>query len=686
MAPPDRERLVDEIARLSRHLGTLERELATVADGTPTTGAGDAPTIVTTPAGRPGRRPADASDPPSTSPRLQRAAPTAPRLPPAALSDDFVQRYSAGELLGEGGMGEVRLSMDRRIGRAVAMKVMRPESSREAKLRARFLFEAKVQGQLEHPSIVPVYDLGVRPDGAPFFTMKRVHGRTLHDVLKALAAGDPATQQHFTRHKLLTAFQSACLAVEFAHQRGVVHRDLKPANLMLGSLGELSILDWGLAKVTRGDRAITPSPEAEAALEAARDSEETAVGEILGTPGYMSPEQAAGGAHVDARSDVFALGAMLYEILTLRHLVPGKVGKDVSRATLLGAYDAHISARFPDRGVPLELEEACVGATMHDPSKRTRTAMELWEAVERHLEGDRDVERRRGLADDHAQKALDAIAEFAAAKEDVELAKEIRARAVREVSQALAFDPQHPAAIRAAVWLVTDAAPPPTPESEAAARQIELRSRLKVARRGTLAYGVCAAYLAVVAMSGVKSWLALGSAAAFFLAAAALAFATSRKAELASSFWAPVLIMALSSCGVAIAAGLFGPFVYVPSLCAANVIVFSMASESRTRVVGIVCGALAVIAPLVLEELGVGPPSLSISSDHIEIAARAVNFTPLGTKIVLMLEILGTVIVPAWLVGAERDARTRAERRLAVRAEQLAEFLPGGAAAPRSRL
>ena len=572
------------------------------------------------------------------------------------------------------------------------MKVMRPASSREAKLRARFLFEAKVQGQLEHPSIVPVYDLGVRPDGAPFFTMKRVHGRTLHEVLKALAAGDGATQHQFTRHKLLTAFQSACLAVEFAHQRGVVHRDLKPANLMLGSLGELSILDWGLAKVSRGDRAITPSPEADAALEAARDSEETAVGEVLGTPGYMSPEQAAGGAHVDARSDVFALGAMLFEILTLKHLVPGKAGGEVTRATLLGAYDAHISARFPDRSVPLELEEACVRATMHDPGKRTHTAMELWEAVERHLEGDRDVERRRGLADDHAQKALDAIAEFAAAKEDELLAKEIRARAVREVSQALAFDPQHPAAIRAAVWLVTDAAPPPTPESEAAARQIELRSRLKVARRGTLAYGVCAAYPRRRRDLGrEESWLALSRERRGVLHRGRGARRTRRRAKGRSSrrasgrrcsSWRSRRAACRSQRGSS------APSCTCRASAPRTSSWFSMASESRTRRRSASCAARSPSSRRSSSRSSAsGPPSLAITSDHIEIAARAVNFTPMGTKkIVLMLEILGTVIVPAWLVGAERDARTRAERRLAVRAEQLAEFLPGGAAAPRSRL
>src|SRR5262249_13091427 len=155
-----------------------------------------------------------------------------------------------------GGMGEVRLCTDRRIGRAVAMKLIRPENARRAKLRARFLFEAKVQGQLEHPAILPVYDLGVRPDGLEYFTMKRLSGRTLNNILKALRAGDKGTQATYSRRRLLQAFQSACQAIEFVHQRGVVHRDLKPANIMLGSLGELSILDWGLAKISFVDQSL----------------------------------------------------------------------------------------------------------------------------------------------------------------------------------------------------------------------------------------------------------------------------------------------------------------------------------------------------------------------------------------------------------------------------------------------
>jgi eukaryotic-like serine/threonine-protein kinase len=707
---PDRDRLIDEITSLHRRLDTLHRELATVVDdddvrptekharkvdaGPAEASPPEAPpppralpamsSAVTAPAvPRPGPRPprpAASSAATIVEPRIPFTTPqppggrppSAPRIDPGA---DAADRYTAGELLGEGGMGEVRLCLDRRIGRTVAMKLIRPEKGRRPKLRARFLFEAKVQGQLEHPAIVPVYDLGVRADGTEYFTMKRVRGRTLHDILKNLRHGDRGTALAYPRRRLLTAFQTACQAIEFAHQHGVVHRDLKPPNIMLGTLGELHILDWGLAKLIHTDRAVSSYPETLSALAEARGNGETEVGEVLGTPGYMSPEQAAGASDVDAKTDVFALGAILFEILTLNYLIPGSSSQEISRATLKKAYSARISQRYPDLDVPPELEEACVRATVYDRAQRTPSAMALHEAVERYLEGDRDATGRRSLAARHTRAAIAALAETAEATTP-DVARKARARAVREVSRALAIDPGHPTALRTMVKLMTQAPAEPAPEAEAEVRRIEAVARPKVARRGTFAYLAAALNLLFAGWLGIRDGWLLGGATALLATAALVAFVASKRPRVAASPLTPALLILLSSCAIALSSALFGPFVYVPSLCAANVVVFVAGVDRRLRLFAIACGTLAIAAPVLGQELGLLPPSWVFHDGAISILPRAVDLPPVRTTIVLALEALGAVLFPALLVGAERDARAKAERKLAVQAHQFAEFLP----------
>ncbi len=173
--------------------------------------------------------------------------------------------------------------------------------------RARFVREARVQAQLEHPAIVPVYDFGIDGAGQPFFTMKCVRGATLESAIDDLRRADETALRLFTRHKLLAAFVQVCLAVDFAHERGVIHRDLKPANVMLGGHGEVYVLDWGVAKVRSATRTLDPT--AEDAPEPVDDappegttttkSAPTAAGAMLGTPGYMAPraDPRRGGRH-----------------------------------------------------------------------------------------------------------------------------------------------------------------------------------------------------------------------------------------------------------------------------------------------------------------------------------------------------------------------------------------------------
>lgn len=239
------------------------------------------------------------------------------------------------------------------------MKVIRPGHGSRSDLRARFLREARVQGQLEHPAIVPVYDLGVDPNGASYFTMKRVRGMTLEAVLDGLRKRDPDATIEYSRRKLLTAFGSVCLAIDFAHARGVIHRDLKPGNIMLGGFGEVYVLDWGVAKLGN-----VPEPQMANLVHAPLTTGGgTAIGAVLGTPGYMPPEQMLGG-DLDARSDVYALGAILFEILTLELLHPQSKVNEIIASTLKGADTS--PARAPDREIPPELEAIYPGRARMD--------------------------------------------------------------------------------------------------------------------------------------------------------------------------------------------------------------------------------------------------------------------------------------------------------------------------------
>jgi serine/threonine-protein kinase len=590
---------------------------------------------------------------------------------------DFDARYELGEVLGRGGMGEVRLGKDQRIGRHVAVKLIRADSAKRPRLRARFLFEAKMQGQLEHPSIVPVYDLGVRPDGSEYFTMRRVRGRTLHEILKALRAGDRGVAAAFTRRRLLAAFQSVCLAIEFAHQRGVVHRDIKPANIMLGEFGEVIVLDWGLAKL----REIKPDqPETytampdRAALDEMRSIDTTAVGEVLGSPGYMSPEQAVDSQGVGTATDIFALGAILFEIMTLHHLIPGETSQMVAANTRLGEFDAHIAKRFPDLEVPPELEAACVRATDMDPRRRHERARDLAEQVEAYLEGDRDVARRRSMAGKHTRAAIGALAESVDAKTP-EAARAARSRAIREVNHALAIDPQSQTALRTMMKIMTEAPTAVAPEAEAAVRASEERALRTASRRGTFAYLALAGNVALMGLLGVVDWLALGVAIACFLAAAAATTAgtLNRRLPVGSVIVAVIL---LSSFGIAASSMLFGPLVYVPSLAAANVVVFAAGVGPRYRWFALACGLLAILLPLGLDLTGLVPAGWVFQNGTISIMPRAVEFPGTATVGILTLASVGTVLFPVLLVGAERDARLKAERELVQRELALAEFVP----------
>jgi eukaryotic-like serine/threonine-protein kinase len=269
-------------------------------------------------------------------------------------------RYRIVEPLGRGGMGTVYLAEDRLLARPVALKVLHVEDLSDEGVE-RMMREAHTLARLEHPGIVPIHDLGRLPDGRVFYAMKQVRGERLD---RHAGPGTPLAAR-------LRLFLKLCEAVAFAHAAGVLHRDLKPENVMVGEFGEVLILDWGIARWKR--QAEAPAGEGPHAAAHAADSRDTQPGTVLGTPAYMSPEQARGdSAAIDERTDVFGLGATLWFLATGRP--PG----------------------IPGAPPPAALGSICARAMAPEPGERYASAQDLAADVQRHLDGARPLAHREG--------------------------------------------------------------------------------------------------------------------------------------------------------------------------------------------------------------------------------------------------------------------------------------------------
>lgn len=306
-------------------------------------------------------------------------------------------RYTRTSLHASGGMGSVWLARDTRIGRDVALKELLAERAAAGPVSARFLREARITGQLEHPGVVPVYELDHDPaTGRPFYTMRFVRGRTLTEVAAAFhRKRRDGTDEPLELVRLLTAFASVCNTIAYAHSQGVIHRDLKGENIVLGDFGEVIVLDWGLAKRLDGDGEGDEADEADVDAASGRLPElgQTVMGQVMGTPAYMAPEQAEGRLdRIGPATDLFGLGAILYEILTGRPPFAGTTSLDVLHNAIRGEM-VPPRAHWPE--VPPDLEAACLHALAREPADRHASAAAL--ALE--IQGWQDNQRRRAEDD-----------------------------------------------------------------------------------------------------------------------------------------------------------------------------------------------------------------------------------------------------------------------------------------------
>jgi eukaryotic-like serine/threonine-protein kinase len=573
----------------------------------------------------------------------------------------FEDRYSTRGILGVGGVGEVALCLDRWIGREVAVKTLREgEWESTGGTAERFLREARVQAQLEHPSVVPVYECGVRPDGREYFSMQRVRGATLADVIvgRAELRGEPSRTAAGGLRRLLEAFARLCLAVDYAHSRGVIHRDLKPSNVMLGDFGEIYLLDWGVAKVTgSADNPSVTRTSTTRTSASCSGPGATEPGTWLGTVGYMAPEQIQGGS-VDLRADVYALGAILFEILTHQRLHVGTVPSDIVHSTLEGV-EARPSVRFPVLEVPPEFDAILVRATNRDPELRYQTARALCQDVERFLDGDRDHSLRRELAQRHAEVARESLGRLSIAGDEAE---EKHVEALHNVGRALALDPNNNDALAVLGELLLHE-PTQLPKD---VQHLEQRSasllRLRAMRTLFLRVLTWTAFIPLTAWMGYISLpVGIGVASTVVLTVIWLYALRRRQVVGVGVMLGAMLLLSLVCLG---ASAMFGPFVIVPALVATNISFFILHLPPRFRWWVVAVGILTVLLPFILGLLDWIPAAYRFIDGRIVIEPTALAYPALGSTVMLILAHVVMVLTPGLVAMRVQNALASAERRI----------------------
>ena len=571
-------------------------------------------------------------------------------LPPELSTE----RYTLGKMLGQGGMGEVVLAIDENIGREVAVKRIRAAAPSADEL-SRFMREARVQGRLQHPAVVPVHDLAFDQSGKPYFVMKRLQGTTMQELLEHLKTG--SEDEVTTRRRLLRAFADVCLAVEFAHSAGIIHRDLKPANIMLGDFGEVYVLDWGVARAVA-------DPESDSGVKSGQndlslDSGETRAGTVLGTPAYMAPEQLAGDRAGPA-ADIYALGCILYEIASSSPLHTGRR----SLTAFLKPLDAKPSSKRPDS--PPELDAICERATQLEPAKRFSSARALGDVVQAFLDGDRDLAVRRELALHHISTAKAALARGTDEASRID--------AMRAAGRALALDPTASEAADLVTRLILEP-PKETPaEVEATVARLDTES---ARTQGRLAAYSMIGYLAFVPLllwTGVRDMTYVVAFAALAIVSGVQVYALSHKTKIATG---GIYLNALINAGlIAIVCRLVGPFIIAPTLVTTTLMAYAAhPSFGSIRIVSaILAGAVAV--PWFLEAIGVLESTYRFVNGELILSSPVVTFSAAPVQVAFAALLFLLVAVVALLTRVLAVRQRDATRKVELQAWHLRQLVP----------